>query len=67
MKKYEVKLPVAGHILVEVHGESEFDAIKNALDAELKREMITGWDVFETLHSGFRLHAPCHVATAKEI
>ncbi len=52
MALYEVIMPIAGHVLVEVEAESEADAIDKAFEAEITTNEIEEWDVYRHLQQG---------------
>lgn len=68
MKKWEVLLPVAGHVAVEVEAENEEEAIEKALRSEnITNEDIQEWDVFKKIIEGNVCHAPLWEAEATPI
>ena len=59
MKKYDVLLPIAGHISVQVEAESEKDAIKRALEAsDFSLDDIQDWKAIEQFSKGNVCYCP---------
>ncbi len=59
MPRYEVTLPIAGHITVTVEADDENSAIAAAFESdELLTENIVGWEALERFNSGKVCHCP---------
>ena len=59
MKTYNVVLPIAGHIYVQVEANSEKEAIAAAFDSpDLVAENIESWEVLQKFNSGNVCHCP---------
>lgn len=59
MKRYDVLVPIAGHILVTVDAASEDDAVKKAMESnDLTLDNIGDWEVLEKFNSGNVCYCP---------
>jgi hypothetical protein len=52
MKLYSVRIPIAGHALIDVHAENGEDAIKKAFASEITNENIESWDTLKQFTKG---------------
>lgn len=57
MATYEVILPIAGYVLVEVEANSEQEAIDNAFSSEITTNEIEEWDTYHHIVQGNVCHA----------
>lgn len=58
MKRYDVTIPVAGHIVLTVEAESEKDAIEKALETDVTRDQIEEWTMLKQFHQGNVCYCP---------
>lgn len=57
MKQYTVKIPIAGHFVVEVEAENKAQAIEKAWRAD-PESGEAAWDMIETFCSGNVCYCP---------
>lgn len=67
MAKYEVELPIAGYISLEVEADNEEDAIEKAMIAGWKDEDIMELECYRALSEGNVICVSNSVASAREI
>ena len=52
MATYGVKIPIAGHVYIEVEADNEDDAIDKAFDCNIETRMIEEWDTLRQVNKG---------------
>lgn len=52
MPTFDVKLPLAGYVLVQVEANDEKDAIDKAIDADISKDDIEEWATYSQLVMG---------------
>lgn len=57
MKQYIVKIPIAGHFVVEVEAEDEAEAINKAWDTDTSGGEAE-WEMLSAFNSGNVCHCP---------
>jgi hypothetical protein len=69
MAKYQVTIPVAGHVFMEVEANSPDEAIERAMfEGEFRSSDIEGWELLEAFNRGNICYCPQPwEATAEEI
>lgn len=65
MPRYSVQLPITGYVIVEVDAASEKDAIKKALEADVTKDDIEGWETHEYTNRGNVAYGSCVEANAE--
>ena len=58
MKTYGVRLPVAGHVYVEVEAESEEDAIDKAFEESYTVDDLVEWETLRQFNQGNVCYCP---------
>lgn len=59
MKTYTVKVPIAGHIIVNVEAESEEDAARKAMESDdLTLDNLDSWEALEQFNAGNVCYCP---------
>ncbi len=67
MPSYEVKVPIAGYVVVEVKANSEKEAVKKALEKDYSLDDVYEWDGYETIVRNNVFQGHLNQAYAKEI
>lgn len=68
MKKYNVVIPIAGIICIEVDAENEEEALQKGFNSEeLTLDNVAKWDAYEKIVEGNCLHVNVNEAYAEEI
>ena len=67
MNKYNVFVPIAGYVQIEVEAENEKDTIDKAFEQGCSAEDISEFDMFEHIAQGNVLHAPMNSIEVEEI
>ena len=52
MKEYEVRLPIAGFVVVSVEANDETEALNKAMNSDISTDDIEEWDVYEYITQG---------------
>lgn len=58
MKTYGVKIPIAGHIYVEVEAANEDEAIEKAFEQDFTVDNIESWETLEQFNKGNVCYCP---------
>lgn len=67
MKKYNVLVPIAGYVQIEVEAENEKEAIDKAFEQGCSAKDISEFDMLEHIAEGNVLHAPMNNVEVEEI
>jgi hypothetical protein len=67
MKSYGVKVPITGHVFIEVEAPSEEAAINQAMSSDITIDKIEEWDTCEHICQGNVFYGMLNDAEAEEL
>jgi len=67
MKEYEVRLPVAGFVIVSVEANDETEALDKAMSSDISTDDMEEWNVYEHIVQGNVFYGPLNSYEIDEI
>jgi len=67
MKEYDIKLPIAGFVLVSVEADNKAKALEKAMSSNISTDDIEEWDVYKQIVQGNVFYGPLNTYEINEI